>query len=370
VKESITTIPEFNGYFPSEAGMNNEQQAFYQRVQRSLKKGDFIDVKGNIGYVFVYLYKILNQHKTRGFNNLFEFFIYISEIYLYEKKLSDYCKCWAYDCLIGLNKYDEYLEKTEPKEITGTNTHGSSLRLNIQYKLGMKANPIDILLMCGGRKTKFITNNSALYKKNVIKCINDYQKGKEEWFSMLSPLNKDISGITYPHYLFAGASIRNTPTMNFETIPYYTNSENIKTVKLLSKEAENVARKEIGVPMIGEGWVSETELFRKIEKAFPMTKVIQHGQPSWLGRQHFDIWIPHWNIAIEYHGEQHFRPIDFFGGEKSFIQTVERDKRKIRISNEQGVTLFVVTKDDNQDELINKIKERLSLRRLVLPDDI
>ena len=52
-------VPKFNpGYFPSQADMNRRQLSFYKKIESSLDKGKYIDVDGNIGYVFVFLYKL------------------------------------------------------------------------------------------------------------------------------------------------------------------------------------------------------------------------------------------------------------------------------------------------------------------------
>lgn len=32
----------------------------------------------------------------------------------------------------------------------------------------------------------------------------------------------------------------------------------------------------------------------------------------------FDFYLPYYNTCIEYDGVQHFKPIDYFGGEKEF----------------------------------------------------
>ena len=111
----------------------------------------------------------------------------------------------------------------------------------------------------------------------------------------------------------------------------------------------------------------ETVLFRKLEAEFSDTKIIQHGRPTWLGRQHFDIWFPNWKIAVEYHGEQHFEPVEFFGGEEAFQKTVERDKRKAALSKRHGVKLLIVTETDNQDDIVQNIKNILSKRKIVSP---
>lgn len=124
----------------------------------------------------------------------------------------------------------------------------------------------------------------------------------------------------------------------------------------LLREAENEYRKNIGAKIIGEAWISETELFYNIKNHFSDIEVIQHGRPKWLGRQHFDIWIPELKCAVEYQGLQHDKPIDFFGGEKAFKRNQQRDKSKREKAISNNVTLIEVRQDYNIIEVINKIK--------------
>ena len=114
-------------------------------------------------------------------------------------------------------------------------------------------------------------------------------------------------------------------------------------------------RKYKGVPLSGEGWVSETDLFNKIKNHYSTLKVIQHGKPKWLKRQHVDIWLPEYKIGVEFHGEQHFRAVDFFGGEEVFEKTKERDKRKIELFSENGASLIIVKDGYIFSSLISKI---------------
>src|SRR5690606_35519391 len=90
-EERSMPVPELNMYYPSEDAMDKKQAAFYKFVEASLKKGEYINVEGNIGYVFTYLYKLLSKWNKSGYESLSEFLIYASEIYKHEKKLSDYC---------------------------------------------------------------------------------------------------------------------------------------------------------------------------------------------------------------------------------------------------------------------------------------
>jgi len=123
----------------------------------------------------------------------------------------------------------------------------------------------------------------------------------------------------------------------------------------LLREAENLYRNFIGAKKVGESWISETELFYKICSSLPNLRIIQHGRPSWLGRQHLDIWIPELNIAIEYHGLQHDQPIDFFGGHEAYEKNIERDNRKKALCMENGVRLIEVREGYDLNELIREI---------------
>ena len=54
-------------------------------------------------------------------------------------------------------------------------------------------------------------------------------------------------------------------------------------------------------------------------------------------RYAYDFHLPDLNIVIEYDGQQHFRPVEFFGGEEAFRETVRRDADKNRLAKELGL---------------------------------
>lgn len=104
------------------------------------------------------------------------------------------------------------------------------------------------------------------------------------------------------------------------------------------RESENKLRENHNLPKIGEGWISETQLFYLVKEKFD--GAIQHHSPYWLYPQHLDIFIPSRNIAIEYQGRQHFEPIDFFGGVEAFQENLKRDKRKKKKCQDNKVKLI------------------------------
>ena len=365
-------VPEFKTFFPEQVLMNAEQKLFYKLVRASFRKGEYIELDGNISYAIKYIYKLLNKYSEKDFENLFDFLMLLSEMYKHEGRLTTYCESWAHDCLLVMNKYDEYLDKTEPKAISRAGAYSSNLRLNIQEKIELPANPMDILLMAGGRETRFILENQDLYKDKVSICFNAFAEKNGGWFNLLNSWLQDPT--LYQHTLFDHAFMKKSYKLSFNLKVFYATREHFyatrehfKVIKALSRDAENLARESVGIPKVGEGWVSETRLYRKLESEFSNTEVIQHGNPAWLGRQHFDIWMPNWKIAVEHHGKQHFEPVDFFGGEESFTETVERDKRKVELAEKHGVILLTVTENDDVDELIKKIYRIQNKRRVSLP---
>ena len=131
------------------------------------------------------------------------------------------------------------------------------------------------------------------------------------------------------------------------------------------RDVENIFREESNIPKIGEGWVCETELYYLIKNAFPNTKVIQHGHTEWLGKQHLDIFLPEYNIAIEYQGKQHFEPIEYFGGIESFNKTIARDKIKQDLCLKNGCELIYVTEDYEKSCIIQDISQKIRTKEML-----
>ena len=123
------------------------------------------------------------------------------------------------------------------------------------------------------------------------------------------------------------------------------------------REAENILRETHGLPRIGEGWVSEMELYDLVKEIFPTA--VHHDSPGWLVPQHLDIHIPSVGLAFEYQGRQHFEPVEFFGGTEAFEATKQRDAVKARKCKANGVSLIYWRYDEPiaRDMLKRKLQE-------------
>jgi hypothetical protein len=142
------------------------------------------------------------------------------------------------------------------------------------------------------------------------------------------------------------------------SFPHVVEKSIFNQCRLILKQAEDLYRETIGMPKVGEGWISETELFYKISDYFKNEEVVHHASPKWLGRQHLDIYLPKLNIGIEYQGAQHYEPIEFFGGQEAFEKTVERDKRKKQLCKKNNCLLICADKGYDLNEIIAKIESR------------
>lgn len=60
---------------------------------------------------------------------------------------------------------------------------------------------------------------------------------------------------------------------------------------------------------------------------------------------------------IEYDGQQHFRPIDFFGGEESFCKTQENDKIKNEYCDSHNIPLLRIPYTLDRNEIQSKLYE-------------
>ena len=201
-----------------------------------------------------------------------------------------------------------------------------------------------------------------LNKKNLWRLTEEQVKESGDDYHSMSVMDRDKTHNPILYNKFNNLPCFYPSKIGDKNYDYYkidsteVHTPLFKIVKQRTREIENEIRQERGVPKIGEGWVSETLLYYNIKKSIIEYDVIQHGSPDWLGLQHFDIYIPKLNIAIEYQGTQHQKPVDFFGGEEAFMKGQERDARKKRLCEENGCKLFYVFPDDDINKFIKLLK--------------
>ena len=70
----------------------------------------------------------------------------------------------------------------------------------------------------------------------------------------------------------------------------------------------------------------------------------------------FDFYLPEYNILIEYDGEEHYKPIEFFGGEKNYKKRKNNDKIKTEFCTEFSYNLLRIPywEKENINEILKQ----------------
>ena len=132
-----------------------------------------------------------------------------------------------------------------------------------------------------------------------------------------------------------------------------------KNRRQVTKIIENLTREEFGFRKIGEQWVSETLLYQLIVQLYPNQEIIRNIRPKWLEGLELDIYLPQLNLAFEYQGQQHYKPIKAWGGDKAFKALKRRDARKKELCRQLGIRLIEFKY--SEDLSLSTLKQKFSL---------
>jgi len=367
---------------------NSEQLGFYRIYKNHFLNRKYIDIKGDDNYSFILFYDLLENHNSET-----------KELQSHLKKLAKY---YPKTNIYGESAIIEKLENSGNFE-NAWNIILQKEYINVQKiieyesKLNRELLNGELIVKLGGfsHLTEFGQKNINEIKPFANKQLDKYKLEKTTKFFNLFVLNgkpittKKIVKIEKKKSFFRFLKKPETETISEYNSAYYKDFflskaeyEHYKAIddyqaesgyinsfphvveksifnqcRLILKQAEDLYRETIGMPKVGEGWISETELFYKLSDYFKNEEVVHHASPKWLGRQHLDIYLPRLNIGIEYQGAQHYEPIKFFGGQEAFEKTVERDKRKKQLCEKHKCHLIYADKGYNLTEIITEIEK-------------
>jgi hypothetical protein len=146
----------------------------------------------------------------------------------------------------------------------------------------------------------------------------------------------------------------------------YTARQYRRACASLDRAMENAVRQEFGFRPVGEGWVSETMLYQIVARLYAGTPVLRRQRPAWLGGMELDIFLPERDLAFEYQGQQHFYPVQAWGGEEALRELQARDAHKAQRCAERGVVLVPIdyTEPLSEGHVRERVNEALTLRGL------
>ncbi|QNK78081.1 hypothetical protein H7F37_03075 [Winogradskyella sp. PAMC22761] len=368
---------------------NTEQLKFYKVFKEHFLNEKYIDVKGNSNYPFILLFDLLENNNSdikKLQNHLKRLAKYYPKTGMYDtleiikkfEKLGKFEKSWeliSQGNFIDVQKIIKYESKLKRELLTGELilklggfSHLTEFgKKNINeiipyadkqlenYKHQNNSNFFDLFVDNGNpiksRKTNLIEKEKSIFsflKKQDVEIVYEYNPEYYKGFF--------LSNAEYEHYKSIDDFQSNSGYKR--SFPHVVEKSIFNQCRLILKQSEDLYRETIGMPKVGEGWISETELFYKISNYFKDEKVVHHASPKWLGRQHLDIYLPKLKIGIEYQGAQHYEPIEFFGGKEAFEKTVERDKRKKELCKKNNCMLIYADKGYDLNEIIVKIDSR------------
>lgn len=75
----------------------------------------------------------------------------------------------------------------------------------------------------------------------------------------------------------------------------------------------------------------------------------------------FDFYLPDYNVCIEYNGEQHYKPSEYFGGNKIFKKQQKRDNIKRKYCKENNIKLIEIpyTQFKDIENILNNMLKSL-----------
>jgi len=378
---AIDSVPPFNEYFSTRDDLDEQQAAFYEgSFKPAFIRGSFVDVGNNLSYGYVLMGELVAEHGYENLARLREMFVQAADTYP-GTSLMAHATDWAadtyflsgdyqlgYDLLtvrgsIDLPTYIGIAEELVDSRVTGQMAWGWTTSARLQpYGMRHKEAVLTEIerLLDGEHASRGRSIVSDIW--HALAIDRSPEQPAPSW--VINLLGERVSEVELGRYLhfmhlyggrgrdsFRGLRASTPPQIQWPAADaiglatYSTSGFNLIVREYLHglfRTAENNIRESSGIPRIGEGWVSEVELYRQLREEFAETRVIHQGRPRWLGRQSIDIFLPQWSIAVEYQGEQHHRPVGRFGGEAAFATQQERDERKRLLCAENDVTLIEV----------------------------
>lgn len=89
------------------------------------------------------------------------------------------------------------------------------------------------------------------------------------------------------------------------------------------------------------------QILQKINISYQTQKVFQGCfNPEYTNYLRFDFYLPDYNCCIEYDGEQHFRPVEHFGGKEKFQRQQQLDNIKNQYCKDNNIKLIRIPYTD------------------------
>jgi len=276
-----------------------------------------------------------------------------------EENILHYCRYSLFDCYMAINDLERAIA-CFPLRDASRGASDTDTLLSLKLATGQRITGRDVLTFNGSRTTQWGREHLGQIEQYLDASVAAVEK--REQINLLERW-KDFSYIRrYCHRFYAARYSVTGARLPFEKrdlrcYSFSQNPEAIRFAEEMTRAAENAVREGMSFPRVGEGWVAETQLYRDLCHAFQNTEVVHHARPRWLGKQHLDVFLPEYAVAVEYQGVQHDKPVAHFGGEAAHQETRRRDETKKRLCAANGVHLIYVREGYELSQVVGEIEE-------------
>lgn len=344
MQKSNMNVPYYHTYVPDRESMGQTQLDFYNAWVEEMRQGSFLDIQGNIGYLYVYIEEIFDA--IAGDVDIFlERLLDLKKVYGEYSKIDRYLNTLISDCYVANNQFKEALIFS-PDDYNLLRNAGKSY--SIEDAVRNRRFGVGVYL------TDFGKSKIDEIKNEVVSLYKEFES--EHSVNIID----DCTSVTPNNNCFLFKFYGSPSQKYVKMTTYWFHEEKFDSyIPDVYRLAENRVRRKYNLPQIGEGWLSETQLYYEIKYVFTDCKVTQHAKLPFLKKQHLDVFIHELNIGLEYQGEQHNRPVDYFGGDTAYSQTLERDERKRKLCEKNGVSLIYVYPNYSLDSVLSAIRDVL-----------
>ena len=164
---------------------------------------------------------------------------WLEGIYPDEEKFAEGCRLWSLDCLLGMQKFERYLESTElrdPADIFRKATHPSNLRCNVSKLADRPASADDLVRMSNFRASKKTRRFPVEFRRRLHSLFSEDAERNGPWLERCLRM-KPIEPVA--EILFNGAPIRQ-PRAPFKTFAFYSVEPFLKEIEAVAKTAQKM----------------------------------------------------------------------------------------------------------------------------------
>lgn len=384
----VSEVPLFKAYFSSEADMDETQRAFFRKFEARYMAGEPVELNGQWSYAFALLSRITAQlsDDLPTLRDAYERF----EHEYPNSPVASFCRNWRADVHFLLGDWQGGFDVLSPelpmgvyvtlapivddsRLQTATVEHWMTKNRMLTSSLHGRKDEVDAVLqdlLDAAHDDLGRSVVSDLWQRLIVERPDGAPGAPiaEEFGGFITQEEIDHNLEMFDRRLY------DRPKEAFQGDPrvsraidwplrfcstYWFDQIVRARVQSLYRDAENIVRRNTGMPAVGEGWVSEVMLFRAVREAFPDERVVHQGRPKWLGQQSLDIYLPDTNVGIEYQGAQHSGPVSLFGGQPSYERQLERDARKRDSCRVNGCQLIEVHPGYDLNRVIVEIQEAI-----------